>query len=349
MNFPEFYTTLADKNTPELARIISCFGNIYKIAIASGEKTARVSGKFAHEAISNLGFPVVGDYVLARKIDNGDDVIYKVLTRKSIFSRKAAGTSNTIQPICANIDYVFICMSLNKDFNLRRLERYISLSWDSGATPVVVLTKSDLHDDASSKVIEVETVALGVDVIVTSSIDDVGFDKLKSYLKKDKTVSFLGSSGVGKSTLINGLLGKKLIATKEIRMDDDKGKHTTTTRNLFYLENGSAVIDTPGMRELGFDGGESSHTFSDIEAFAKNCKFSDCKHESEPKCAVKRAIESGLLDQSRLDSYNKFMREASYDGLKGKQLEKAKLDIMFSEIGGMKNVKNFIKENDKRK
>ena len=190
----------------------------------------------------------------------------------------------------------------------------------------------------------IEAVAPGVDIVVTSSEAHTGIEALDKYLTSGKTVAFLGSSGVGKSTLINQLIGEAVIKTAEIRDDDDKGRHTTTTRQLLYLKSGGAVIDTPGMREIGVESGDTGQAFSDIEALAAQCRFSDCRHETEPGCAVKTAVESGELSEERLESYKKLKLEMSYDGLNSRQLEKKKMDRMLAEIGGIKAFKNASKK-----
>jgi len=215
--------------------------------------------------------------------------------------------------VAANVDTLFLCMALNNDFNLRRLERYLTIGWDSGAIPVVVLTKSDLCTDLESKISEVESVAFGVDVLVTSSMDVDGEMQIRPYIAEGKTVAFLGSSGVGKSTLINRLLGEDRLETQALR-NDDKGRHTTTHRELILLPSGGMVIDTPGMRELGmWDSAEGVETtFADIEELANRCRFSDCTHTSEPGCAVLSALEDGSLDPSRWNSYLKIKTELEY-------------------------------------
>ena len=326
-----------------LGRVIAQHKGMYRIVSAEGERFAEISGKFSYEVETLSQYPAVGDFVMV-SIGNTDSpaIIHKILTRKSVFQRAALGLIHQAQVIAANIDMVFICMSLNQNYNLSRLERYLSIAWDSGATPVILLTKSDLCENISQIMEEIETVAIGCDVIVTSSFDAKTVEKLAPFLKKGITASFIGSSGVGKSTLINLLAGTQLLATAEIDQYD-KGRHTTTGREMFLLPNGAIVIDTPGMRELGIANGDMEKTFSDIEELAKHCKFRDCSHNNEPGCAVQKAISEGLLENRRLQNYFKLKRETDYEGLSSKEIEEKKLNEMFREVGGMKKAKHHIK------
>lgn len=254
---------------------------------AEGEYLAKVSGKFRYQAAHPSDFPAVGDFVMAGGIGKGTQaVIHQVLPRKSVFMRKAAGSDRKEQLVATNIDIVFLCMALNQDFNVRRLERYLSIAWDSGAKPVVVLTKSDICEDIEEKL---------------------------PYLSAGTTAAFLGSSGVGKSTLVNRLLGEERLATGDIR-NDDKGRHTTTHRELLFLPDGGMVIDTPGMRELGMWDAKSGidRTFSDIEELALQCRFRDCTHTVESGCAVQKALKNGTLSKERMQSYQKLKTENDY-------------------------------------
>lgn len=332
-----------------LARIISQFKNLYKIVTETGECMAEISGKLRYEAKGLFEYPAVGDFVMVdRSSDSsGNAIIYRVLTRRSAFQRAAAGTEHQTQVVAANIDSVFICMSLNNDYNLSRLERYLSIAWNSCATPVVVLTKADLCEDLPAHLAEISAVAPGTEVVVTSSHDRASCDKLLPWLQPGMTVSFIGSSGVGKSTLINRLAGDELLMTSEIRQDD-KGRHTTTRRDMLILPRGGIVIDTPGMRELGLEAVDLSKSFSDIDDLARKCRFRDCTHTTEPDCAVLQALEDGTLAERRLQNYQKLKREAHYDGLSSKQIETKKLNAMFESVGGMKKVKKFIRQNNKR-
>ncbi|GFZ80327.1 putative ribosome biogenesis GTPase RsgA 2 [Compostibacillus humi] len=332
-----------------IGRVSSQSKNLYKVMTESGEITAQVSGKFHFHTQDFSHFPAVGDFVMVDRTDNtkGNGVIHHVLPRKSVFARKAAGSKDDVQVVAANIDTVFICMALNNDYNLRRLERYLSIAWDSGAMPVVVLTKSDLCNDIESKVYEISSIAFGVDVHVTSSTSEEGVESLKKYLGNGQTVAFIGSSGVGKSTLINRLLGRNLLDTGETRKDD-KGRHTTTRRELIIFPDSGVVIDTPGMRELRIMHADLSKTFVDIEELAAECKFNDCTHTNESDCAVQREIQAGTLSADRLESYRKLLKEKKYEGLNSKMIEREKLNAMFKEMGGMKSAKKFL-NNQKRK
>ena len=316
MNFyiPDRWAALASAY-PELTvgRITLQEKGIYRIRTNTGEQNALVSGKFQFDAQSVSDYPAVGDYVMAGCADPDTAIIHRVLPRKSLFVRKAAGTSKTEQVVAANIDTVFLCMSLNNDFNLRRLERYLAVAWESGADPVVVLTKADLCEDFLRKQLEVESIAMGVNVLTTSSLELDGYQQIMPYITEGKTVAFVGSSGVGKSTLINRLLGEERLATDGLR-NDDKGHHTTTHRELLFLPNGALVIDTPGMRELGMWDAASGveQAFTDIEELAARCRFRNCSHMNEPGCAVCAAIQRGELDRSRWQSYQKLKIENSY-------------------------------------
>lgn len=333
-----------------LARVISQYKDLYKVITADGECLAEVSGKFRYERTKLSQYPAVGDFVMVDRTreNSGNAIIHQVLTRKSVFERKAAGNEHQTQVVAANIDTVFICMSLNNDYNLSRLERYLSVAWNSRATPVIVLTKADLCRDLTGVMTEISAVAPGTSVVVTSKHDQASCEKLLPYLQQDMTASFIGSSGVGKSTLINRLAGEELLTTSEIRQDD-KGRHTTTRRELLVLPRGGIVIDTPGMRELGVEAVDLAKSFSDVDDLAEKCRFRDCTHTTEPECAVRQALEAGTLDARRLESYRKLKREARYDGLSFRQIEHEKCSDMFGSVGGMKKVRKYIRQNDKRK
>ncbi len=330
-----------------LGRVVAQYRGLYKVVTDNGELIAEISGKLRYNTDELAKYPAVGDFVMLKSSGEADRAIIQyILTRRSAFLRKAVGVSGQAQVIAANIDVVFICMSLNNNYNLSRLERYLSVTWDSGATPVIILTKSDLCENVKDAVSEVERVSCFSDVIALSMYDNI-LEKLEKYLQKGVTTAFIGSSGVGKSTLINNILGENVIATNEINRDD-KGRHTTTGREMFICPTGGVVIDTPGIRELGAESVDLSKSFIDIEELASRCRYGNCTHMTEPGCAVRKAIEDGLIDDRRLENYFKLKTEAGYDGLNSKQRESKKLERMFRDVGGMKNVRKFVRENDKR-
>jgi ribosome biogenesis GTPase len=338
-------------NNLHLARVSVQHKDMYRVITEKGEIQAEISGKLSYLASASVDYPAVGDWVLVDRTDerSGNAIIHHVLTRESCFMRKAAGKGYERQVIAANIDIVFICMSLNNDYNLRRIERYLSIAWDSMAMPVVVLTKSDLCDDINTKLMEVKSVALGVDVVVTSTMGGDGYTGIIKYLSKGKTMAFIGSSGVGKSTLINRLMGKEILTTKAIRDDDDKGRHATTHRQLLVLPDGGVVIDTPGMREIQISAADLSRSFADIEELTQKCHFKDCKHEFEPKCAVKKAIKDGTLSARRFENYKKLQREMVFEERKNTmtvaQAEKQKIIDMMGSL----DAKKVQKKNRKNK
>ena len=311
---PDRWAALAAQD-PELTagRITLQEKGMYRVRTAEGERNALISGRFQFDAASVSDYPAVGDYVMVSFADQDTAVIHRVLPRKSLFVRKAAGTSRTEQVVAANIDTVFLCMSLNNDFNLRRLERYLAVAWESGEDPVVLLTKADLCGEVPRKLAEAEAVAGGVSILTVSVMEPDGCRQLLPYVTAGRTVAFVGSSGVGKSTLINRLLGEERLATDGLRKDD-KGHHTTTHRELLFLPGGAMVIDTPGMRELGMWDTASGveQVFADIEELAARCRFRNCSHTSEPGCAVREAIRRGRLTDGRWRSYQKLKNENSY-------------------------------------
>lgn len=302
-----------------LARVIAQYRGKYKIVTEQAELLAEVSGKLRYETEELARYPTVGDYVMVT-VEGELGMIHRVLGRKSLFVRRAVGVSGQAQPVASNVDVVFLCMSLNQNFSLNRMERYLSIAWDSGATPVIVLTKADLCEDLARAVSQVEAISCFSDILTLSMFDEDICDKFAPYFAKGQTCAFIGSSGVGKSTLINCLLGLQVISTQEIGKGD-KGRHTTTGREMFPCPLGGVVIDTPGMREMGVESADLSQTFGEIEGLARHCRFRDCTHTNEPGCAVLAAVEQGLLDQRRLDSYRKLEYESSYDGLSSKELE----------------------------
>jgi ribosome biogenesis GTPase / thiamine phosphate phosphatase len=296
------------------ARVAVQHRGVFVVLSELGELRATAAGRLSHEAAGAGDLPAVGDWVaIAPRLEEGSATIQAVLPRRTKFSRKVAWAAAEEQVVAANVDIVFLLTSLNEDFNLRRMERYLTLAWESGAQPVIVLTKTDLSETVDVRVLEVEAIAFGVPVHAISSITGDGLDVIRSYLAPGRTIALLGSSGVGKSTLVNTLAGEELLAVKEIR-EDGEGRHTTTHRQLVLLPEGGLVLDTPGMRELQLwesaDG--LGETFSDIEELFARCRFNDCAHTSEPGCAVREALEDGTLELERWASYQKLQRELAH-------------------------------------
>ncbi|RKP58321.1 ribosome small subunit-dependent GTPase A [Cohnella endophytica] len=294
------------------ARVIAQFSHSYSLMTESGEHSAVVTGKFEFNAAKRGDYPAVGDWVLVAQLPNERrSVIHAVLPRRSAMVRKVAGQVLEDQIIGANLDYLFIVNALNLDFNLRKIERYLIAAWESGAKPIVLLTKADLVDDPANFASQVEQIAPGVPVHVVSAHRDQGKEALQAYMQPGNTIGVTGSSGVGKSTLLNWLAGEDLQHVQGIRESDARGRHTTTHRELFLLQGGALFMDTPGMRELQlWDADEGiQHAFSDIEALADHCRYRDCRHENAQGCAVLDAIEAGELDAKRLANYRKTSRE----------------------------------------
>jgi len=291
----------------EPGRVSSVNKNGCKAHTKSGEVRARISGKQRQDCL----YPAVGDWVALSRDNAGTYTIHAILTRKNKISRKDAGRATGEQVIAANIDVAFIMTSLNRDLNMRRLERYLALVRQSEVDPIIVLNKSDICTDVDARIREVKAITSDVPVYAICATEGIGMEALSLYFQEGKTVVLLGSSGVGKSTLINALEGFERQKVCGVREDDSRGRHTTTVRELILLEKGGIIIDNPGMRELQlWNAGEGlKNTFRDIEELAAQCKFSDCQHETEPGCMIKKAIKEGMLSQVRFESYVKLQRE----------------------------------------
>lgn len=315
-----------------IARIVATHRNRYEIVCDNGQGFARIKRGCYYDNLNSI-YPTTGDFVVIEWNSTGDSMICETLKRESSFSRTSSSSDRNHelhnqheQLVAANFDYVFIMQSLNNNFNIHRIERYLSLAWESGGIPVIILTKSDLVEDVQNYIEQVENIAFGVDVYAVSCITGFGLDKIKKYFSKGKTIVFLGSSGVGKSTLVNNLYGENVMKTSEIREEDSRGRHTTTSRNLIMLPNGAMIIDTPGMRELGMWDAESgiNKTFQDIEQYIEMCRFSDCTHTNEPGCRILEAIENGELQQERFEQYLKLQKESKYNTNSNQYLKEKK-------------------------
>ncbi len=326
-----------------VARVVIEHRNSYILHSEFGELSGEVTGKFRHQS-TPAEFPGVGDWVVIslRELEKSA-TIHSVLPRKSKFSRQSIGGITTEQIVAANVDTVFLVSGLDGDFNPRRIERYLVLAWESGANPVILLNKADLCQNIEDCLNQVENIALGVPIITISAANSQGLSALQTYLQPGQTVALLGSSGVGKSTITNQLKGEEIQAVKAVRQGDDRGRHTTTHRELILLPNGSLIIDTPGMREIQIWASEDSlqSTFEDIETLAEECRFRDCQHEQEPGCAVQQALQDGKLDYSRFLSYQKLQKELNY--LSQKQDQKVYIDSKKRWKKITKSMKNYHK------
>jgi len=322
-----------------IARVISEYKEVYKVKDANGEYLAKITGKQRFMATKREDYPAVGDWIVVEKLSEGNAVIRGILPRKTILKKKYSDKQEN-QIIATNIDTAFITESMDKDYNLNRFERYLVLAKEGNISPVIILNKIDLISDIElkSKINELKNRFNNINIIPTSIITDQGLNELKNYIIKGKTYCFLGSSGVGKSSLINKLIGKDEIETKEISALTGKGKHTTTTREIYFLENGGIVIDNPGTREVGIANSEIGieNVFDEINSLSQNCKFPDCTHMHEPDCAVLQALEEEKLDKNRYSNYVKLKKESEYYSMT--DLERKQKDRKFG-----KYIKNYQK------
>lgn len=296
-------------------RITLVHRGLFRLHTGEAEIDASTTGRLRHLANDASQFPVVGDWVVCSIDDNSSMALIKeVLPRKTKISRKMAGDRTEEQVVAANVDTVFLVMGLDGDFNLRRMERLLTTAWEGGVFPVVLLNKEDLSDDPEARRLDVEAIAPGVPVVTLSALESRGLDQLQTFLGKGQTVALVGSSGAGKSTLINQLLGSDAMRTREVRAGDDRGRHTTTHRQMFRLPGGGLLIDNPGIREVqlwGAEGGLQA-SFEDVDALSVHCRFRDCEHQSEPGCAVLQAVEDGRLAPERLENFRTLQRELLY-------------------------------------
>ena len=336
------------KNGLQPARVTESTHLFYKLMSEKGEISGKLSGKFRYTCRSKGDFPTVGDWIGYKPSKNKGFVpIQVILERKSAFSRKVAGKESEEQVIAANIDMILIVNGLDQDFSVRRIERYVTLAGESGAAYTIILNKADLCKDLDGVLASIRELFGDVPVHAISALDDHGIDPIRELFVPGRTYVLLGSSGVGKSTIINGLLGEDRIRTSSVRDHDGRGRHTTTSKNLIILPNGAIVIDTPGLREVQLlaTGAGLVHAFGDIEELSEECKFSDCSHTTEPGCAVLAAVEDGTVPQERLDSYHKLKREIEYNRTKSDERFSNKRSPFWKKVSKLS--RQFQKDNRK--
>lgn len=339
----------AERGSAVPARVIAQSRGIWRVAGDFGESPAEAAGKLRLAAEGGADWPAVGDWVAVELRDQASaGQIQEVLLRRSRFVRKMAGKKIAEQVIAANVDIALLVSALDGDFNPRRVERYLTQSWESGARPVIVLNKSDVSGSAQEKIGEMEKVAMGVPVCAVSAKTGLGFGELEKYLARGQSIVLLGSSGVGKSTIVNRLLGRAIQEVQQVRESDSRGRHTTTARELFALPNGALLMDTPGLRELQlWDADEGiSQTFSDVESLAERCRFGNCRHDGEPGCAVQAAIDASALDTVRLENWRKLQRELAF--LKRKVDPEASHNEKQRTKQLMRGVNKMYRDRDKR-
>lgn len=347
LGFNKWFQNKADsaKSTDyQIARVIAVHKNSYTITNGKNEVFAELVGKLMFNADSPLDYPAVGDWVYAQFVDDESfAVIHEIFSRKSLIKRKTSGKNIEIQLIAANIDTALIIQSLDSNYNIRRLERYLVMVRETNICPVVLLSKSDLltQDEIDKKESDIQALMPGIQIVAFSNTNDSGPARVKELLISRETYCLLGSSGVGKTTLLNNLMGGLIFETQPVREKDGKGRHTTTRRHLIILENGAMIIDTPGMKELGIIDGESglSDTFSEIAELTEQCRYADCTHTLEEGCAVLAALEDGMISRERHQSYLKMNKEALYNEMS--YLEKRRRDKRFGKLckSVMKNKK----------
>lgn len=318
------------------ARVSEESKGFYRVLAEEGEFLAQIAGRIRYRAEERDDLPAVGDWVaIVPRPAEGRATIVAILPRRTVLSRKEAGRAAEEQILATNLETVFVVTSLNQEFNLRRIERYLALVWESGAQPVVLLSKADLCPDASAVCAEVMRAAPGAPVHSLSAAFGQGLESVRVYLQPGRTAAFIGSSGVGKSTIINALAGEAMLRVQPVRSADDRGRHTTASRQLIVLPGGGIVVDTPGMRELQLleSGAGLAQAFDDLEALAQECRFRDCRHRGEPGCAVAQAIEGGALPRERLENYRKMEAELRFletkTDLRARHAEKARMKQIF--------------------
>ena len=334
-----------DLNRFETGRIIAEHKDRFIVKTANGEFEAEITGNMRFTAKSREDFPAVGDWVALTTYDSDFAIIHKILPRSSIIKRQAVGQFGEIQIIASNVDFAFIVQAVDRDFNVNRIDRYLTLCNSSRVSPIIVLSKSDLiNEQRLSEIIEIiKTRIRNVPVIAVSNESKAGYNEINGIIKKGKTYCLLGSSGVGKSTLLNNLSGKNVMRTDSISQSTNKGRHVTSHRELIILENGGILIDNPGMREVGIADptGGLEITFDMIFSLAQNCKFKDCTHTTETGCSVLEAVEKGEIDRASYENYLKLEREKAH--FESTVIERRKKDKEFGKI--MKNYKKDMKKN----